>query len=185
MKELSLHILDIVQNSITAKASLIELYITEDDAANRLTIGINDNGCGMTREFVDRIRDPFTTTRSTRKVGMGIPLYEQAAVLTGGSFDIQSEPNVGTKVTAIFVKDSIDLLPLGDMTETMVTLVSNEYNSNVEFVYTHTVNGNTFTFDTRQIKAVLGEVPLYEIEVVLWLKDYIKEGLQEINASCK
>ena len=122
MKELSLHILDIVKNSVKAKADLIEIKIDEDRAGNRLVIEIIDDGCGMSEEFLKRVRDPFTTTRTTRKVGMGIPLFEMAAVMAGGSFDISSKVGEGTKVAAVFAYDSIDRAPLGDMVGTMQTI---------------------------------------------------------------
>ena len=180
MKELSLHILDIVKNSVKAKADLIEIKIDEDRAGNRLVIEITDDGCGMSEEFLSRVRDPFTTTRTTRKVGMGIPLFEMAAVMAGGSFDISSKVGAGTKVTAVFGYDSIDRAPLGDMVGTMQTIISGD--PEIDYLHTHSVDGETFVFDTREIKEILGGVDIGESDIIDWIGGYIKEGLSGIGA---
>lgn len=179
MKELSLHILDIAKNSVKAKASLIEIVIEENTEKNLLTIEINDNGCGMSKEFLSRVRDPFSTTRTTRKVGMGIPLFEAAAVQCGGKVDIDSKPGAGTWFKAYFEYNHIDRAPLGDMAGTMQTLISGS--PEIDFLYRHTKDGKTFIFDTKEIRKALGEVPLDSPEVLLWIDGYIKEGLEEIN----
>lgn len=181
MKELSLHILDIAKNSVKAKASLIEVIINEDEEKNLLSIGINDNGCGMTEEFLKTVRDPFSTTRTTRKVGMGIPLFEAASVQCGGGLDITSEVGVGTKVTATFMLNHIDRAPLGDMPGTMKTLIWGS--PEIDFLYRHTKNGQEFTLDTREIKQVLGGVPLDNPDVLAWIDEYIIEGLNGISVS--
>ena len=123
MRELSLNILDIAQNSIAAGASLTEILVEENTTEKTLLIGIYDNGKGMTEEQVRNVQDPFFTTRTTRKVGMGIPLFKMAAEQTGGSFSIKSQPGVGTRVEARFKTDSIDFTPLGDMSSTIATIV--------------------------------------------------------------
>ncbi len=181
MKELSLHILDIVKNSVKAKATLIGIDIIESVQADELTIVISDNGCGMSKDFLARVRDPFTTTRTTRKVGMGIPLYEAAALQCDGRFDITSEVNVGTTVTAVFGLSHIDRAPLGDMAETMTTLVSGS--PEIDFCYTHQTDTNRFVFDTREIRKELGEVPLNLPDVLLWIDAFIKEGLTTLTLS--
>ncbi len=178
MKELSLHILDIVKNSVKAGATLIGVTITESVQANELSIVISDNGCGMSKDFLARVRDPFTTTRTTRKVGMGIPLFEAAALQCDGHFDIVSEVNVGTTVTAVFAQNHIDRAPLGDMAETMTTLVSGS--PEIDFCYTHKTDTGQFVFDTRDIRKELGEVPLNLPDVILWMDSFIKEGLATI-----
>lgn len=180
MKELSLHILDIAKNSVKAKASLVEIYVNEDEEKNLLTIDINDNGCGMSEEFLKNVKDPFSTTRTTRKVGMGISLFEAAAMQCGGKLDITSEEGVGTKMCVSFQYNHIDRAPLGDMAGTMETLISGS--PEIDFLYRHTKNGNAFTLDTRELRGILGDVPLDLPEVVLWIDGYIKEGLSEINA---
>lgn len=180
MKELSLHILDIAKNSVKAKASLIEICVNEDEKKNLLTIDINDNGCGMSKEFLKNVKDPFSTTRTTRKVGMGISLFEAAAMQCGGKLDIDSEEGVGTKMCVTFLYNHIDRAPLGDMAGTMETLISGS--PEIDFLYRHTKNGETFVLDTRELRNVLGDVPLDLPEVVMWIDGYIKEGLGEINA---
>ena len=117
MKELSLHILDIAKNSVKAGASKIEITVSISESDDRLEIIISDNGCGMSKEFLARVRDPFTTTRTTRKAGLGIPLFEAAALQSGGDFDIESEEGVGTVVRAGFGYSNIDRAPLGSMSE--------------------------------------------------------------------
>ena len=176
MKELSLHILDIVKNSVKAGATLIGIDVTESVQENKLSIVISDNGCGMSKEFLARVRDPFTTTRTTRKVGMGIPLFEAAALQCEGAFDITSEEGVGTVVTAVFQNDHIDRAPLGDMAETMTTLVSGS--PEIDFCYTHITDDRRFVFDTRTIREELGpEVPLDLPDVLLWMDAFLREGL--------
>lgn len=177
MRELSLNILDIAQNSVSAGASLITLAI--DEQGDRMTVSIEDNGCGMSEEQLARVRDPFFTTRTTRKVGMGIPLFRMVAEMTGGSLEISSEQGKGTKVTAVFCTDHIDCLPLGDITGTVTALVS--LNEHIDFVYRHTVGGKLFEMDTRQLREVLGDVPFSEPDVLLWMTEYIQENLQDIG----
>lgn len=178
MKELSLHITDIVQNSIVAGASLVEITIIEDIQKNILEISVKDNGKGMSEELVKSVIDPFTTSRTTRKVGLGIPLFKQAANLTGGDLSIESTLGVGTKVTAKFTHDHIDRQPIGDMVSTMLaTIVSH---SDIDFVYTHSFCGNDFVLDTRELKNVLGDVSFSEPDVYMWIKSYLEEGEEEI-----
>lgn len=181
MLEISLHILDIVNNSVKAGASLISVTVNEAIRENRLEVSIGDNGCGMDEDFLKQVLDPFRTTRTTRKVGMGLSLFQAAAEQTGGGLTISSQKNVGTKVDVHFVYDHIDRQPLGDMAETMLTLISG--NEAIDFVYTHMVNDKVFTMDTREIKTILGEdISLGSPEIVMWLSEYIKEGLKEISA---
>ena len=169
MREISLHILDIVQNSIVAGASLIGVSILENSEKDIFTVTIKDNGKGMSEELVKSVIDPFTTSRTTRKVGLGIPLFKTAAELTGGSFKIDSVLGEGTTVTAAFVRSSIDRQPLGDIQGTMLGLFTS-YES-IDFVYTHELDG---------IKEILGGVSLSEPEVYLWLTDYLSEGEREL-----
>ncbi len=178
MKELSLHILDIVQNSVAAGAKFITLDLIEDVNTDLLEFSIKDDGCGMTEETLKKVTDPFTTGRTTRRVGLGIPLLKAAAELTGGGLELTSEPGVGTTVTARFVYDSIDRQPLGNMAETMLGLITSY--ENIGFVYYHRVNEKEFTLDTREIKGILGEVSLNEPEVVLWLSGFLNENETEL-----
>lgn len=178
MRELSLNVLDVAQNSITAMASLITVEVEEDRLTDTLTIRIIDNGKGMTKEQLLSVKDPFFTTRTTRKVGMGIPLFKLAAEQTGGYFDITSELGKGTEVTAVFKTDSVDFTPLGDMCSTVVMLIT--MNTDRDFIYKKAVDENEFVLDTRELKNILGEVPLDSPEVVEWIRDYIKENEENL-----
>lgn len=180
MLELSLHVLDIVNNSVKANATTIEIIIDEQIKENTLSVTIRDNGCGMDEDFLKTVTDPFKTTRTTRKVGMGISLFQAAAEATGGNLSISSQKNVGTEVVATFTYDHIDRQPMGDMAATLQTLVSS--NEDINFIYKHTKNEKEFLFDTAQIKEILGDVSLNNPEILVWIRDYIKEGLQEINS---
>ena len=167
MRELSLNVLDIAQNSISANASLIEIEIVGDTKKNELLIGIYDNGKGMTPEQVRNVQDPFFTTRTTRKVGMGIPLFKLAAEQTGGSLCIESEVGVGTKVKAVFKTDSIIML---------ITM-----NTDRNFIYRLKVDEKEFTLSTAELKGILGDVPLNEPSVTQWIKEYLREQTQTIR----
>ena len=180
MLELSLHVLDIVNNSIKANAETVKIEIDEQIKKNLLTISIEDDGYGMDEEFLRNVKDPFRTTRTTRKVGMGLSLFEAAAVATGGWLKIESEKNVGTKVVATFTHDHIDRQPIGDMAQTILTLISG--NESVDFLYHHIKDDKEFIFDTKEIKKILGDISFNNPEITLWLSEYIKEGLDGINA---
>ena len=176
MRELSLNILDIAQNSITAGASLITIEVNESVIDHTLLIGICDNGKGMSEEQVRSVIDPFFTTRTTRKVGMGIPLFKMAAEQTGGRLEIKSEIGVGTEVRAYFKTDNVDFTPLGDVASTVQMLIT--MNTDRDFLYKHSVDGKEFVADTREIKEILGDVPLDTYEVSQWLIDFIKENTE-------
>ena len=178
MRELSLNVLDIAQNSVSANASLVEIEVIEDAENHQLLIGIYDNGKGMTPEQLESVRDPFFTTRTTRKVGMGIPLFKFAAEMTGGSFEIESEVGVGTKVRAYFKTDHLDFTPIGDMTSTIITLIT--MNLHMDFIYRRKLNSNEFTVDTRQLKEILGDVPLNEPSIAMWIQQYINENTKQL-----
>lgn len=179
MRELSLNVLDIAQNSVSANASLIEIELIENSKTNDLLIGIYDNGKGMTPEQVENVRDPFFTTRTTRKVGMGIPLFRFAAEMTGGSFEIESEVGVGTRVRAFFKTDHLDFTPIGDMASTMISLIT--MNLHIDFLYRRKLDDKEFTVDTRQLKEILGDVPLNEPSIALWITDYINENTKQLT----
>ena len=181
MLEISLHVLDIVNNSVKAGADLIGITICEDKQQNVLSIDITDNGCGMDEVFLRSVTDPFKTTRTTRKVGMGLSLFKAAAEATGGNLSIASEKGKGTTVHVSFVYDHIDRQPLGDMAQTITTVLSG--NASIDFLYRHTIDGKEFVLDTREIRQILGDVELSQPEIMAWLTDYITEGLQEISQS--
>lgn len=173
MRELSLNVMDIAQNSVRAKASVIIIEITEDTEQSTLEIKITDDGCGISEEQVKSVIDPFFTTRTTRKVGLGIPLFKMAAEQTGGYLDIKSQLGKGTVVTAKFISSHMDMTPLGDINSTISILI--RCNPDTNIVFTHTVDDKTFTLDTRKLKEVLGDVPLDTPEVMQWIDDYLKE----------
>lgn len=178
MRELSLNVLDIAQNSVAAGASLIEIALTEEPEKHSLAISIRDNGKGMTPQQVAAVEDPFFTTRTTRKVGMGVPLFKLAAEQTGGSLTIQSEVGAGTDITAYFRTDHLDFTPVGDMASTMTALIT--MNLHIDFVYRRTYGEKSFTVDTRELKKILGEVPLNEPSIAQWITQFINENTQEI-----
>ena len=179
MKELSLHILDIVQNSIKADAKNITVTIVESIDEDKMTITVEDDGCGMSEEFLARVRDPFTTTRTTRKTGMGISLFEAAAQQTGGGLDITSKEGEGTTLTVWFGLSSIDRAPLGDMAGTMETIIGGA--PDIDYVYRHVTDKGEFVLDTKELRLMLGEVPLNTPDVLSWINGYIEEGLSEIK----
>ena len=178
MEELSLHLLDLIQNSVKAGASLISIIISEK--ANWLTIILEDDGCGMSEEFLQKVDSPFTTTRTTRKVGLGIPLFKQAALMAGGDFSITSKPGVGTRLKATFELDNIDREPMGDLAGTVLQQVlSTPVTPDYRLEYT--VEDRYFDFDTRELKQQLGDVPLDSPDVIMWMSDYLYEGLKELK----
>lgn len=178
MRELSLNVLDIAQNSIAADASQIQIEVVERTDAHTLTIGIYDNGRGMTDEQVKSVLDPFYTTRTTRKVGMGVPLFKMAAEQTGGSLSVSSKVGIGTNIKAVFHTDSVDFTPLGDMASTVTTLVS--MNTELHFLYRHKVDDREFILDTAEIREILGDVPLSEPSVVQWMREFLEENTKAL-----
>jgi hypothetical protein len=180
MKDLSLHILDIVQNSLVAGATEVFLCIEQNSEKNILAFSIDDNGRGMSAETLKVVTDPFYTTRTTRKVGMGISLLKQNAEQTGGSLIIESKLGVGTKLASVFKLDHIDRPPMGDIAGVMVLIVGG--NSGVRFKYTHIVDGNEYVFDTLEVNEALEGAPINEPSVMRFLKEMLNENLISINA---
>ncbi len=178
MQDFSLHILDVAENGIAAGASLIQITVEENPAADTLTITVEDNGRGMEPELLTKVLDPFVTTRTTRRVGLGLSLFQQSARLAGGDLTIDSTPGVGTKVSAFMSYAHIDRRPIGNMVETMVTLI--EGNPDVDFVYTHRKGSKEFHFDTRELRVELDEVPINQSEVVALIQENLTSGLNEM-----
>lgn len=183
MRELSLNVMDIVQNSISAKASLITVEVQESVPEDFLTITIADNGKGMSPEVVEHVIDPFYTTRTTRSVGLGVPFFKMEAEMTGGSFEISSQLGVGTTQTALFRPSSVDMIPLGDIDGTILLLVTG--NPDLDFIFTHgyvdeTGEKREFSLVTTELRQALGDVPLNDPEVVLWIKDFLAENTAEL-----
>lgn len=179
MKELSLNILDITENSVKAGATLTEITIDETD--EKIVLTIKDDGCGMEPEMVKSVIDPFCTTRTTRKVGLGIPLLKMAAEQTGGGIEIKSQKgeNHGTTVKAQFFKNHIDFTPLGDIVSTVTTLIQGH--PDTDFLFTHKKGGEQVVLDTRELRNVLEGVPLNCYEVIKWTEDYLKEQYEVFN----
>lgn len=182
MKELSLNILDIAQNSVKANASLIGISINETDDV--LSFEITDNGKGMTADFLSRVTDPFTTTRTTRKVGLGLPFLKMEAEMTGGSFSIKSKSETeykehGTEVFASFNKKSIDYIPLGDIIGTLCALVQGA--ENTDFIFNHKMPHGEVSLSTKEMRELLGDVPLSSPEVISWVREYLSEAY---SAAC-
>lgn len=183
MKELSLNILDISQNSVKARADKIEILL--DETEETLSITIKDNGCGMTQEQVQNVMDPFFTTRTTRSVGLGVPLIKLAAEQTGGGIEIKSVSEKdnptehGTVIKAEFFTKHLDFTPLGDIVSTVTSLIQGA--ANIRWIFVHKTLSGSVELDTDELKAVLGEVPLDNYEVIKWIEEYLKEGYAEIQ----
>lgn len=173
-----MHILDIIQNSIAARASLIKLTINEDLKNDLLTIEVIDNGQGMPQKDAEKITDPFVTSRKTREVGLGLPLLKAAAERCAGELKIKSAPGKGTAVRASFKYSHIDRAPLGDIVGTIVSLLAT--NTEVDFVYRHIIKGREFIFKTEEIKKELGEIETNDPQVLKWIEDYLRENLNEL-----
>ena len=179
MKEIALHLLDIVQNSVRAEASHVDISfdLSEDGV---LTMKVKDDGKGMDRELLEKVRSPFVTTRTTRRVGLGIPLLMQNAMASGGSVDIESEVGRGTVITAQFHTDSIDCLPLGDLAETMATLIIGSPDK-PEFRLTCSSPKGQMDFSTEEVRAAVGpEISLAEPEIVQWIRQSLTEETEPI-----
>jgi hypothetical protein len=203
MRELSLHILDALENSLEAGATAIELTIEEDMRADRLAITIRDNGRGMSKAQVDRIFDPFFTTRTTRHVGLGVPLFKAAAQRCNGDLTVTSQPGEGTTLLATFQHSHIDRAPLGDIQGTLLAVIlaaasdvpphlvipsearnltpSEARNLTRNIHYLHRVDGQEFEFSTADMRAELGEIPLTLPPVRKWLQKFIAEGEEKLS----
>ena len=178
MKEIALYLLDIVQNSVKAGAVHVDIRFSlgEDGA---LVMTVKDDGCGMSPEFVARVRSPFVTTRTTRKVGLGIPLLMQNAMQSGGRVDIESQLGEGTTITAVFMTRSIDCLPLGDLASTMATIIMGSPDA-PEFSLHCDSPAGEMDFSTEQIRAVMDGVSLAEPAVVQWIQESLQEEIEPI-----
>jgi hypothetical protein len=182
MNELSLHILDICENSVKANATLITLNIIEDIEKNILEISISDNGTGMDAKTLETVSDPFYTTRTTRNVGLGISLFKLAAELTGGSQTITSTLGIGTTVKTTFKLDHIDRAPLGDIGDTIIATLTR---GNIELIYNHHFNNNSYEFSSIAVKEVLDGIPITESSIIFWIRNNIKDGLNDLHKKSK
>jgi len=179
--ELALHILDIVENSVRAGATLVRVLIRENRAKDLFLMRITDNGSGMTPEERQRALDPFYTTKKVRRVGLGLPMLSDAADRTGGKMTLRSKPGTGTVVEAAFGLSHIDRQPMGNIVSTLITIIVG--NPGIDLLYRHEVDGRTYLLDTREIKKELEDVPLNHPEVTGFLREHIAEGLSDIGAA--
>jgi hypothetical protein len=176
VRELSLHILDVIENSLEAGATEISLRVDEDLQSDRLTISVTDNGRGMDAQTAQRALDPFYTTRTTRHVGLGLPLFKAAAERCNGGLSITSQPGQGTTVVARFQHSHIDRAPLGDMPATLLSVLLS--GRPIRLRYVHRVDDRRFEFDTEELRQNLGDVPFSHPLVRQWLQDYLEQGEQ-------
>jgi len=172
MEDLSLHILDIAENSLAAKADKIEIRISEDEKKDLLSVEIRDNGMGMDKETVKKALDPFYTTRKVRRFGLGLSLLSEAAKAANGHLSIKSKKGEGTDIKADFQYSHIDRKPLGDIGQTIITLVIG--NPDIDLIYVHKKNGHTYSLDTRKIKAQLKETPINSPDGIRMIKEDLK-----------
>ena len=177
--ELSLHILDIAENSVRAGADRIDIEVAADSEEDILSISIRDNGCGMTREQIAQVEDPFFTTRTTRRVGLGIPFFKQAAEMSGGRFSITSAEKEGTLVKAVFGLSHVDRMPVGDLPATMHTLIT--MHEDRDFCFVYRVDARGFELDTRNMREILGDVSFREAEISAYIKEYLQENTKEVT----
>jgi len=180
MLELSLHILDIVENSVRAKAQSVHITLTEDPEHDHLVLEIRDDGQGMSKTEISRVMDPFYTTKTVRRVGLGLPMLAQAAQNAGGCFEIESKPGGGTIVKVAFQLSHIDRQPLGNLPGTLVTLITG--NPDTRFVYRHQRLQKLYILDTDEIKRDIEDIPINHVEVLKWIQKDVAQGLKEICA---
>lgn len=179
MKEISLNIMDIAQNSIKAEANRIIISINISTNDDLLSVTIEDNGKGMSSEQLKRVQDPFFSSRATRKVGLGIPFLKYASESTGGSFSVDSVLSQGTIISANFVFSHIDRMPLGNIVSTIHLLIT--MNPEINFIYRYKLNYKEFSLDTNDLHDVLGDIPFSVAKVSKFIKEYLKEQHDNIN----
>jgi anti-sigma regulatory factor (Ser/Thr protein kinase) len=179
LRELALHLLDIAENSVSAKADTIWITVMEDHSSDRLRMLVKDNGAGMDAEMVARVADPFVTSRTTRKVGLGIPLLKAAAEACNGGLTIESELGKGTCVTVDFQHSHIDRMPLGNLASTILTLVVGS--PEVRWIFHYTVNDSCFEFDNQPVMEVLEGLPLTEPSVLGYLRELLENGVASVH----
>jgi anti-sigma regulatory factor (Ser/Thr protein kinase) len=185
MREIALHLLDIAENSVSAQAGCISIEVCEDLPCDRISMVVRDDGKGMDEEMLSRAADPFVTTRTTRKVGLGIPLLKAAAEACNGSLKIDSKKDCGTSMSVIFQRSHIDRMPLGDLAGALLTLIVAYPGIDWNISYCASLNGRggwkEFNFRSRSFTEVLGDVPLTEPNVLAYLRNHLEEGVAGVN----
>jgi anti-sigma regulatory factor (Ser/Thr protein kinase) len=179
MQDLSLHILDIAENSITAEAKTIQILIKEDTKKDRLSLEISDDGRGMDKETIERVLDPFFTTKKIRRFGLGLSLLSEASKMANGHLTIKSEPGKGTKIIATFQASHIDTKPLGDIPQTLISLIIGH--PEIDLIYRHTTEEAEYCMDTKEIKAQLNGLSINSPEVLKLIKKHLKEGIASLR----
>lgn len=179
MRELALHLLDIAENSVAADARNINISVHEDNRQDTLKMVVADDGKGMDADLVKRVIDPFVTSRTTRKVGLGIPLLKAAAEACNGYLDIQSAIGAGTTITVVFQRSHIDRMPLGDLAATFLHLIV-AY-PEIHWVFKYEVDDSQFFFDDHDLKTVLAGIPLSEPTVLTYLRELITDGIESTH----
>jgi hypothetical protein len=181
LREIALHLLDIAENSVAANAKTITLTVEQDLQNDRLKLAVDDDGKGMNEDLLAQVTDPFFTTRTTRKVGLGIPLFKEAAEACNGSLTITSTPGRGTRLEAEFQRSHIDRMPLGDLAGTLLTLVvAYAY---IHWVFVYRANGAEFVFDNEPIKQELGDVPLTEPVILAFVREMLEQGVADVECA--
>lgn len=183
MKEISLHLLDIAENSVAADSKNISIHVHEDLFDDRLTACVIDDGRGMDAATVQQVQDPFYTTRTTRNVGLGIPLLKLAAEMADGNLSLQSDLGKGTWVEAEFRHSHIDRMPLGDLSSTFLTLLISHPQMDWTFLYRVTdkyQQSRDFLFESAELKSELGDISLTEPEVLTFLRGMFEEGIEAV-----
>ncbi|MFH2076974.1 MAG: sensor histidine kinase [Pseudomonadota bacterium] len=181
MMELALHILDIAENSVRAGAKTVSIEITEEPGKDRFSFVISDDGTGMGKADREKAMDPFYTTKKVRRVGLGLPMLAEAAERAGGRFTIESQEGLGTRITAEFQLSHFDRQPLGDITGALTVLIAG--NGGVDFLFRYRCGDRLFEFDTKEIRREIGEIPIQQVEVMKWVRQYIRDGLIEIGTN--
>lgn len=179
MQDLSMHILDVCYNSVAAKAKHIYIKLTKNRDRDLLAIVILDDGFGMSEETLKKVVDPFYTTRTTRKIGLGIPLLKETCEMCNGSFKITSKVDVGTSINMRLQLSHIDLMPVGNMGQTMITLIN--ANEEIEYELEYNIDEVGYRFNTREIKEILDDVSINDAAILLYLQDMINENIKEIE----
>lgn len=179
MKELSLNLLDIAENSVRAGATRVEIDVFDLKKEDVVSLEIRDNGCGMSPEFLASVTDPFTTTRTTRRVGLGLPLLKMEAEQAEGGFEIESEVGKGTRTKAWFKRSNIDMPPLGDLSGSMITLIQGS--PEIDFIYRRRTDAGEFTLSIPEAREELGGISVGEPEILAWIGEYLAENEAEIE----
>lgn len=179
MQDFAMILLDVANNSLSAKADTITIVLKESAKEDRLTLSIEDNGCGMDEEALKRAADPFYTTRTTRRIGLGLAFFKGLAEQCGGSFALESKPNQGTRVAATVQRSHWDVPPLGDLAESLVALIQAKEDLTLSFHYQ--TDSASFLFHTDKIRAIIEDVPLNDPLILIWLKGYIQEHIEAVQ----